>query len=78
MVLILADTDTTQVTDGRHLFIRSDIPYKGVSIGQSNKTFGKTVFECHVNTSRPLVTSPLTNLKSDRALTDFRSLDNGI
>ena len=46
-----------------HLLTRSYTPYKEGSIGQSNKTvtFGKTVFVCHVNSSRPLVKSPVSN-----------------
>ena len=43
------------------MLTRSNTSYKGGSIGQSNETFGKTVFECHVNSSRHLVTSPVSN-----------------
>ena len=46
-----------------YLLTRSNTPYKGGSIDQSNETFGNTVFECHV-----------TRLKSNGALTDFRRL----
>ena len=50
-------TSVEQPIVALYLLIRSNDPYKGGSIGQSNETFEKTVFECHVHYSRPIVTS---------------------
>ena len=59
IIRILVGIDTTQFRNGGVCVLVVHIPY----IGLSNQTFGKTIFECQANSSRLLITSPMSKIE---------------